>query len=476
MAPRTTSFKPRTSTAGLGRTMSLTSQRREATLKKKDSTLLLQQYQLSLPANVDLDALKEAVNEAEKNDVDSAMISEAKKKIENGEKLQAKKREAARLAKLQERREACAKELAALVDVPALEVNRIELGKALDEAQRLTEEDGDPYGFIDEDLIRRCHVKYSEAEAAWEARRKGAEAALEHVSLALVVVDSEALRAAATEGQAVGLAEEVLARAHSLLGLATKRDAAASKLKAVLEGTPVEANLDAARKALAAAAAAATPAADLVAAQLRIRAAEEAQAPRTIASGRLERVLAKPAESLDTAEVRAAKVDAAEVFVAAPLIERADAALRAAADAGLVREAATVSLLSLAAPRAPSREETEELQQLLPMAAEADVASDVVDLVQASLDEAIAAEAVGASEYANGPHCARLKAATERTAKNAPDKHRAAQEAAEATAAAETVANDKVAAAKQAVGEALDAAEKVTLYPDPIPRPYTPTL
>lgn len=296
------------------------------------------------------------------------------------------------------------------VNVPPLEVDLKELGKIIDESDVLANSEGNEH--IDEGLVRSCREKYSEAEAAYEGKRKEAVAELERHSATVLTADPDALRESCAKAEKWGVAEAILKKAHELLADAVKRDHALNKLQSAMGAEVSNTDLDMPqlRKSLETAATAAAPADVLVAAQRRLRLAEEAQAPKEKALKRLERVLAKPADALDSEAVRAAKVDAIEVFVPQDKIAKADAALQQASSSQLVRDAATVSLLALAAPTQPQREEVQEFKDLLARAAAAGVPEDVVKLASVCAEEAETAELTQNDTYSNASLCARLKA------------------------------------------------------------------
>ena len=225
------------------------------------------------------------------------------------------------------------------------------------------------------------------------------------------------------------------------------------------------------RKMLDGAASAAAPADALLTAVRRLRQAEEAQAPRQKAFNRLKRVLAIPAESLDSEAVRAAKVDAVEAFVSTDEIAIADAALLQAANSQLVRDAATVSLLALAAPTQPTSELVLEFKSLLEKAAAAGVPEDVIKLATVCADEAESAELTQNGTYANASLCARIKAASERTAMVAPAKKDATEAAARAAADIANLKAEEAAAERSRLEVAVMAAwEKVKRADDEVRR------
>jgi hypothetical protein len=142
----------------------------------------------------------------------------------------------------------------------------------------------------------------------------------------------------------------------------------------------------------------------------------------------------------------------------AALLSKADHALEGASRAQHLRDAATASLLVLAAPRAPERSDIATLKELLPKAPNASVAEDVVTMAKASLQEAEAAQAEHTDDN-HKAHIARLKAANRRTAETAPERKRALERT--ATAAEESVAKTAAVSAsrKEAHAAAAKAAE-----------------
>lgn len=351
---------------GLNRTTSIEQkkERNDMMLKRKASIEKLQEYTLKLPGAVDVATLEQSIAEAEASNVDAELIANSKKKLAEAKKLQEKKAREARIAALAVRREECTKLLESWVNIAPLDVDMKALGAAIEESDVLAESEGNPDSHISEGLVRQCREKYSEAEAAFEGKRREAAADLESHAATVLTADPEPLRASCERAAQWNVEKGKLEQAHALLAEAVKRDAALTKLQRLTaEMSSLELDVGAVRKALEVASAAAVPAEALVETQAKLRAAEEEQAPREKATKRLEcvcgaskrralrtassarpsapspphphtqvkppslsfsvlpsslihrRCLAKPVESLDSEAVRAAKVDAVEVFV-----------------------------------------------------------------------------------------------------------------------------------------------------------------
>ena len=445
---------------GMNRTTSLEMKRgrNDAAFRRKASIEQLHAYTLALPASLDVPALEKAIAEAERSDVDKELISSSKKQLDEAKKVQARKERERRIRMNNKRREEMAMLLKGYVNVAPLEVDLKAFGALLEECDVLAEAESDGLTeHVDEKLVHACREKYTEAEKAYAGKRKESVAELEQLAATVLTADPEALRAACTSAEKWGVAETVLKPAHVLLAGATRRELVLQQLESAIGANVSIAEVDMAllRKMLDAAASAAAPADALLAAARRLRQAEEAQAPMQKALKRLKRVLAFPAESLDSEAVRAAKVDAVEAFVSTDEIAKADAALLQAANSQLVRDAATVSLLALAAPTQPTCELVLEFKSLLEKAAAARVPEDVIKLATVCADEAESAELTQNDTYANASLCARIKAASERTALVAPAKKDATEAAARAAADIANLKADEAAAERSKLGEAV---------------------
>ena len=139
-----------------------------------------------------------------------------------------------------------------------------------------------------------------------------------------------------------------------------------------------------------------------------------------------------------------------------------------------VRDAATVSLLALAAPTQPTCELVLEFKSLLEKAAAAGVPEDVIKLATVCADEAESAELTQNDTYANASLCARIKAASERTALAAPAKKDATEAAARAAADIANLKAEEAAAERSrlevAVMASTSAWEKVKHADDEVRR------
>ena len=154
------------------------------------------------------------------------------------------------------------------------------------------------------------------------------------------------------------------------------------------------------------------PFAVLDAAATKLRAAEEAQLAREIASARLERFAQAPPERVDQAALRAARLEAEPRACRARPREGGRGARGGARAAAQGRGDGVGA--RVAAPRAPTSADMDTLRDLLPHAAAAGVAPDVVEMATAALTEAEQAVYEGGGD-AYEAHAIKRKAATVRT-------------------------------------------------------------
>jgi hypothetical protein len=79
--------------------------------RRREANANLQQYMMKLPSMIDVEAMQTALAEAEKAECDKDLTEPARKKLQDAEKVIAKKRERERLLKLEQRREDCTAQL-----------------------------------------------------------------------------------------------------------------------------------------------------------------------------------------------------------------------------------------------------------------------------------------------------------------------------------------------------------------------------
>ena len=356
--------------------------------------------------------------------------------------MQAKKREQERLKALGERRDECNQMLEGVLAkrVAPLDTDIKALKEALGEVDALAAMDGP--GEVKETLVTELRAWLETVEGAWAERRAEREAVLAAASKVLPFVEADSLRKALDDAAAAGVSQELLSKGHELLKSTMMRDKTVSTLTRLVDGKAlIDIDIEQLRRAWVDAANKGVSMEVLAQHIATIRAVEAAAAPRELAAARIEKLLAMPIETLDTAALRAAKSDGADEGVASALLSRVDGALAAAATAQMLRDAATTSLLALAAPGTPNTHDMDTLRELLPSAPAAGVPSGVIEMVTASLAEAEEAKLEAGTDL-HKAHCHRRVAASKRTADRAPSKM-------EETAKAVTVAQDAEAVAER---------------------------
>ena len=269
----------------------LKKQKSKKMIEVQSVTEQLQVLYLKLPKDLDVALMKATIEEGARSGVDPAFLDRCRGNLKEAEKIEARKREKARLAELEKRCEKVTNELIALLQNELLEVDMDALKAALDEMTALEESLNSPHK-VEADLASRSHQFLTDAEAAHEKRRKAALATLKKASSSLLLVEPDALRQAVTDAQAAGVEKSALSVGHNLLGQAERRMAATSKLTQLAGSEEGEANLKELRKAWEGAAKAGTPAATLRFTQLKMRSAEEAQTARSVAAARLSKLVA----------------------------------------------------------------------------------------------------------------------------------------------------------------------------------------
>ena len=441
-------------------------QRQKELERAHDAEERLRALFLKMPKDLDVDAMRAAIDEGTAAHVDNAFIDRCKANLQDAERLAEKKREAARLKLMEERCDEVTKRLEELLQFEPLTVDMSALGTALQVCGELDEEVG-PHK-VDEALAHRARQFLTDAETAHAERRRAALAALKAASSCVLTVESDVLRTACENAKVAGVEKAALETAYNLLKEADIRSRKAHKLEQAAQAEPEAIKIESLREAWLSAMTSAAPAATLHEGYTKLRAAEAAQAERSVASARLAGLLDAPVLYLDVDAIRAAKALAEEASASSSILSKADEKLAAAAAAQLTRDAATASLLVLAAPRAPEKSDITLLKELLPRAPGAGVAEDVVTIGKVSLQEAEDAQASNMDDKRLA-HVARLHAANARTAESAPERvERLTAKASEGDAAVEKA--EGAAEAKRAehvrVAKVADAALQAVVEAD----------